>query len=219
MEIKPIFDFLSGLTENNNREWMETHRLQYVVARAEFELIVDYLIMEISAFDSAVQGLSPKECIFRLNRDIRFSSDKSPYKTHFGAYIAEGGRKSERAGYYIHLQPKDSSLLGGGMYMPSGEALKKVRQEVDYNSSELKKIVSERLFKDYFGRVQGDHLKTAPKGYPTDHPNIEFLKLKSYFVLHNVTDEEALAPGFLKKAVRVFMAMQPFNDFLNVAVS
>jgi uncharacterized protein (TIGR02453 family) len=219
MKLKPIFDFLSGLSGNNNRDWMEIHKLQYLGARAEFEHIVNHLIMEISAFDPAVQGLSPKDCIFRLNRDIRFSKDKSPYKTHFGAYIASGGRKSESAGYYLHLQPGDNSLLGGGIYMPSGEALKKVRQEVDYNPSELKKIVSDLTFKTYFGSVQGEHLKKAPKGYQPDHPNIEFLKLKSYFVLHNVTDEEALAPGFLKKTVDVFSAMQPFNDFLNVAVS
>jgi uncharacterized protein (TIGR02453 family) len=219
MEIRQILEFLSELGQNNNREWMEANKAWFKNARAGFEKLVNHLIMDIATFDPSVQGLAPKDCIFRLNRDIRFSNDKSPYKTHFGAYIAQGGRKSENAGYYIHLQPHDNSLLGGGMYMPSGEALKKIRQEVDYNASELKKIVSERSFKEYFGSIQGDQLKTAPKGYPADHPNIEFLRLKSYFVLNNVTDTEVVDAGFPEKAVAVFSAMHPFNDFLNVAVS
>lgn len=219
MNIQPILEFLSGLGQNNNREWMESHKPEYAQARAEFDKIVEYLISEISLFDPTIRGLVPKDCIFRLNRDIRFSKDKSPYKIHFGAYIAEGGRKSESAGYYLHLQPGNNSMIAGGMYMPSGEALKKIRQEVDYNPSELKKIVLELPFVDYFGKVQGDQLKTAPKGYSPEHPNIDFLKLKSYTVVHTVSDDEVLNPGFPEKAVNVFRVMHPFNEYLNVAVS
>jgi uncharacterized protein (TIGR02453 family) len=219
MDIRQILEFLCELGKNNNREWMEANKDWLKEVRTGFEGLVNHLIAEIATFDPSVQGLTPKDCIFRLNRDIRFSSNKSPYKTHFGAYIAEGGRKSESAGYYVHLQPDNNSMLGGGMYMPSGEAVKKIRQEVDYNASELKRIVSEPSFREYFGRIQGDELKTAPKGYPVDHPNIDFLRLKNYFVLYNVSDDEATSPEFLPKSASVFRAMQPFNDFLNIAVS
>lgn len=219
MKIKPILDFLSVLRENNNREWMETNKSWFHEVRSDFSEIVNFLIGEIVGFDPSVEGLVPKDCIFRLNRDIRFSKDKSLYKTHFGAYIAEGGRKSENAGYYFHLEPGDNSLLAGGMYIPSPEMIKKIRQEIDYNPSELKKIVSDPSFRDYFGKVQGEQLKTTPKGYTPDHPNIEFLKLKSYMAMHPVSDAIALSPGFPDKAVLVFKAMKPFNEFLNTAVS
>jgi uncharacterized protein (TIGR02453 family) len=218
MKIKPILEFLTLIKQNNNRDWMEAHKSQYLESRLEFENIINEVVVKISAFDPSIVGVLPKECIFRLNRDIRFSKDKSPYKTHFGAYIAEGGRKSQKAGYYFHLEP-GSSLLAGGMYMPSSDALKKIRQEVDYNPTELQNILSDRTFKKYFDNVQGEQLKTVPKGYSPDHPNIQLLKFKSFTVGHSVTDEETLSPTFLDKAVEVFKTMHPFNRFLNVAVS
>jgi uncharacterized protein (TIGR02453 family) len=219
MNTQSILDFLSGLVQNNNREWMEANRSQYNQARAAFEEIVNHLIIEIAAFDSSAQGLVPKDCIFRLNRDIRFSKDKSPYKTHFGAYIAEGGKKSQSAGYYLHLEPNNNSLLAGGMYVPTGDSLKKIRQEVDYNPSELMKIVSDPMFMRYFDKIQGEKLKTSPKGYSPDHPNIEFLKLKSYTIVHSISDEWVTNRSFLQDSVDVFKAMVPLNGFLNVAVS
>lgn len=219
MNISVILDFLSALKDNNSRDWFEAHKPWAREARDVFMEIVAFLINGIAVFDPTVQSAAPKDCIFRLNRDIRFSADKSPYKIHFGAYIAGGGRKSPNAGYYIHLQPGNESMLGGGIYLPEPETLKKIRQEVDYNPEELKKIVSDQRFSEYFGAVQGEKLKTAPKGYPPDHPNIEFLKLKSFFVIHPVSDASALSAGFLEKSLEVFETMAPFNEYLNVAIS
>ena len=219
MNIQLILDFLANLEKNNHRDWMDENKNQYLEARKVFDKVITQLINEIASFDPAIRGLSPKDCIFRLNRDIRFSKNKSPYKTNFGAFMTEGGRKGSNAGYYLHLQPGDRSFLAGGMYMPDSDALKKVRQEIDYNASELKKIVTESAFKNYFGQVTGDRLKTAPKGYSPDHPNIEFLKLKSYIVMHQVHDSEVIQPDFINNTADIFKALHPLNEFLNVAVS
>lgn len=219
MEIEPVFEFLRDLKFNNDREWMALNRSRYETARNNFHDIVGRLIEAIIEFDPSLQGIAPKDCLFRLNRDIRFSPDKSPYKTHFGAFMAENGRRTEGPGYYLHLQPDNETFFGGGIYMPASELLRKIRQEVDYNPGELKAIVSDEKFRYYFGEIQGEKLKKAPKGYSPDHPNIEFLKLKSYVVLHKSTDGEALAPDFLSTVVDAYRSMRPLIDYLNVAIS
>ena len=166
-----------------------------------------------------MRGLDPKKCIFRINRDIRFSKDKSPYKINFGAALAEGGRNSGNAAYYLHLQPNDESFIGGGLYQPPKEMLAKVRQEIDYNASELRTLVSAPDFRETFGEIQGDSLKRAPKGYDPDHPNIALLKLKDYIVLRKLTDQEVADEQFPEQALAIFKTMIPFVRYLNVAVS
>ncbi|MGK7394744.1 MAG: DUF2461 domain-containing protein [Candidatus Cyclobacteriaceae bacterium M3_2C_046] len=219
MDTTRILDFIAGLKQNNHKDWMDAHREEYLAAKAEFEKLINFLIPQLQQFDESIHGVLAKDCIFRINRDIRFSKDKSPYKTNFGAFMAEGGRKTWKAGYYLHLEPGDESMIAGGIYMPPGEVLKKIRQEVDYNPAELKKIVSQEKFRQNFEEIQGEKLKTAPKGYPADHPNIEFLKLKSYTVLHKVPDRVVKSAEFPDKVVEVFSVMHPFNEYLNVAVS
>ncbi len=219
MNIALILDFLKELQQNNEKAWMDNHRKFYESAKAEFKTVVAFLLEEMATADETLLGLQPKDCIFRLNRDIRFSNDKSPYKNNFGAYFSEGGKKGEQAGYYLHLQPFGESFLGGGMYMPSPESLYKVRQEIDYNASELKKIVDLPDFRKYFGEIQGDKLKRPPKGYATDHPNIELLKLKDFLVIHRLTDAEVTSQDFPQQAIKMFKTMMPFNYFLNVAIS
>lgn len=219
MDTTRILDFIAGLKQNNHKDWMDAHREEYLAAKAEFEKLINFLIPQLQQFDESIHGVLAKDCIFRINRDIRFSKDKSPYKTNFGAFMAEGGRKTWKAGYYLHLEPGDESMIAGGIYMPPGEVLKKIRQEVDYNPAELKKIVSQEKFRQNFEEIQGEKLKTAPKGYPADHPNIEFLKLKSYTVLQKVPDRVVKSAEFPDKVVEVFSVMHPFNEYLNVAVS
>ncbi|MDH5476507.1 MAG: DUF2461 domain-containing protein [Cyclobacteriaceae bacterium] len=219
MEFERILIFLNQIAANNTREWMEANKKSYHEARDTFVGITKSLIEEISAFDEGLQGVDPKKSIFRLNRDVRFSKNKAPYKTNFGAFMMEGGKKAGNAGYYLHLQPGNESFIAGGVYMPEADKLAKIRQEIDYNGSELKKIVSQSVFEKTFGQIQGDKLKRAPKGYSLDHPNIELLKLKSYLALHKVDDKTVLDKDFLNYIIDVFKKMAPFNYFLNVALS
>ncbi len=198
---------------------MDAHRNRYQTARQHFIDLVGHILGELSIDDESLRGLNPKDCIFRINRDIRFSKNKSPYKNNFGAAMAEGGKKTDQALYYLHLQPNDESFIAGGIYQPPSPVLAKVRQEIDYNASELKAITDVPEFKQNFGAIQGDALKRAPKGYDPDHPNIELLKLKSYLVMRKLTDNEVTNKQFPAQAATVFQSMQPFLNYLNVAVS
>ena len=133
--------------------------------------------------------------------------------------MQEDGKKSFKPGYYIHLQPEDESFMAGGIYAPPGDILKKIRQEVDYNPQDLKKIVTDKDFERVYGKIQGEKLKTAPKGYAPDHPNIDFLKLKSYLAIHNYKDEEVKSVKFLEHVVIAYRILYPFNHYLSVAIS
>lgn len=214
-----ILEFLQGLAIHNNKEWMDANKETYNEAKTCYIELISALLDSLKEFDPGVSSLTAKDCIFRINRDVRFSKNKAPYKSNFGASISEGGKKSASAGYYLHLQPGNESFIGGGMYMPQTEELKKIRQEIDYNAPELLKIVSEKRFKQYFGVIQGEKLARAPKGYSPEHPNIEFLKLKSYVVLHKLSDEEVRDENLIRNLTEKCKAMKPFLDFLNVAVS
>jgi uncharacterized protein (TIGR02453 family) len=219
MDTKLILDFIAKLEQNNNKEWFEANRKEYETARKEFIKIVEGLLDRLKKEDGSLEGLAAKDCMFRINRDVRFSKDKSPYKTNFGAAMSSGGKKSVNASYYIHLQPGGRSFLGGGIYMPEPEVLKKIRQEIDYKGDEFLKIISNPPFKKYFENLEGDKLKTVPKGYTADHPMIEYLKLKSYTVWHSYKDNEVSKGDFAGEAAERFKLMKPFITFLNVAVS
>ena len=219
MEFKIILDFLKKLKKNNNREWFTENKKKFVEAKDAFEPVVQKLLDGISKFDKNLTEVEPKQCIYRIYRDIRFSKDKTPYKTNFGAVMGEGGRKSTKAFYYIQVEPGDNSFIAGGLYMPDGEKLKKIRQEIDYNGNDFKKILNKKSFREYFPEMEGEKLKKAPKGYAPDDPNIELLKHKSYIVVHRFTDAQLLADDFTKNCVKIFKEMKPFNDFLNVAIS
>lgn len=214
---KNTFRFLADLKKNNTRDWFNDNKKKYEEAKAEFEIFIDALIEKIAAFDPGIGHHKAKDCVFRIYRDVRFSKDKSPYKTHFGAHITSAKSKSEihtRAGYYIHLEP-GATMLAGGAYLPEAGWLKNIRQEIDYNGAELRKIMEGNDFKTYFGEIEGEKLKTTPKGYSADHPEIELLKQKSFLATHQVDDIQALAPDFLDHSTRVFKALFPFDQFLN----
>ena len=217
---KGTLQFLKDLKKNNDRDWFKTNKPRYEQAKEEFEIFIDALIKEISKFDKSVSHHKAKDCVFRIYRDVRFSKDKSPYKTHFGAHITSASKKSEihsRAGYYIHLGTGES-MLAGGAYLPESEWLKAIRQEIHYNSKEFKKILNSAGFKKFFGTMEGEKLKTTPKDYSADHPEIELLKHKSFLATHMLKDNDVLAGNFLKHAATVFKALYPFDQFLNRAM-
>jgi uncharacterized protein (TIGR02453 family) len=214
---KSTLDFLSKLKKNNNKEWFDKNRPIYETAKKNYYDFINELIQSISKFDSSVKHLDAKQCVFRINRDIRFSNDKTPYKTNMGADISPGGKKANTPGYYIHIQP-GNSFLGGGMWQPPAPELSAIRQEIDYNTPEFKKILNNKDFKKYFGRLsEEDKVKTAPKGYEKTHPEIEILKLKSFLVIHDLKDSEVLSKDFIKQATTIFKAMHPLNKFLRRA--
>jgi uncharacterized protein (TIGR02453 family) len=211
------FSFLRLLQKNNNREWFHGHKELYNDAKLEFEGITELLIREIGSFDKDIAGLSPKDCIFRIFRDIRFTNDKSPYKNNFGAYLSKGGKKSFYAGYYLHIEPNES-MIAGGIYMPPASVLKAVRNEIFQHIDEFNEIISDREFEKHFGDFSGEKLKTAPKGFPKDFKDIELLKYKNYVVVETKTDKELMDNFDLKVLKEDFKRIYRLNQFLNEAI-
>jgi len=211
------FDFLQQLSKHNNKEWFDKNRKKYEAAKKDHEQFVNELLQLISEKEPGFEGQKAKDCTFRIFRDVRFSKNKDPYKNNFGAVFAKGGKKTTGAGYYVHLEP-GKSFIGGGIWMPDGETMKKIRQEIDYNFNAFQKIVDEKNFKKTFGEVKGERLKKAPQGYAEENPAIDFLKLKSFTVGASVGDKEVLDKNFNSKMLKIMAIMKPFIDFLNRAV-
>ncbi|MHB9142956.1 MAG: DUF2461 domain-containing protein [Paludibacter sp.] len=219
MQIENILQFLKELTINNNREWFNENKVRYDRLRKEFEEISRILIAEISKFDEEIKHVEVKDCVFRIYRDIRFSHDKTPYKTHFGVYIASaGGRKSQRGGYYLHLDPA-GCFVGSGVWCPDAVVLKALRQSVYDNIDELNEIRTNPDFARYFTSFfEEDKLKTVPKGFPKDFPEVELLKLKHYLVEYKLDETLLNAADFVPKVADIFKQAYPFNKFLNYTV-
>ena len=212
--------FLKDLGKHNNREWFEKNKPKYNEAKEEFELFVGDLLEEMIKFDSSLVGLNPKKLTFRIYRDVRFSKDKTPYKKNMGAAFSSVGKALGTPGYYFQAEPGNKSFVGVGLFMPVPENLTKIRQEIDYSGDQLLKIFNERQFKKNFAKFwDEDKLKTAPKGYAKDHPHVEWLKLKSFIVIHEFKDSEVMDKKFLSKLVGVMKSAKPLNDFLKEAVS
>jgi uncharacterized protein (TIGR02453 family) len=215
--MKKSLSFISDLKENNHKEWFHANRPRYDEARGEFLCFVETLISEIQAFDQSLSSINAKEAVFRINRDIRFSSDKSPYKTNFGAFIVPGGKKSGNAGYYFHLDP-DGSFVGGGVYHPMPDILKKIREEIYGNPEEFKKIIEGKEFYDYYGDMYDDRLKSPPKGFPKDFEYIDLLKYKSYIVSRSFNTDTVTGNGLLEETIKAFRLIYPLNKFINYAL-
>ena len=209
----PILNFLDNLSRNNAKAWFDANRPDYDSARKIFNDFIDYLIDEFRLSDN-LQALSSKDCVTRIYRDIRFSRDKSPYHTNFSAIIAPGGKKSPDQGYYVSIQPHDQTIIAGGLYLPSPQQLERFRQAVDRHAATLKRITSEPAFLEQFGKIEGERLKTAPKGYDRSHPENGLLQLKQVTVLHHVSDQEVLAGDFPEKVGIACRAMKPFLNYL-----
>lgn len=214
---KDTFQFLRELKENNDKEWFTENKPRYEAAKTNFEKFIDELIKEISKFDPSIAHHTGKGSVFRIYRDVRFSKDKSPYKTHMGAHITSAQKKSDihtRSGYYIHIGPGES-VLAGGAYLPQGDWLNAIRQEIDYNGDKLLEVLENPKFKKVFGQLEGESLKRMPKGYPEEHKYIDLLKMKSFLATHKLEDDEITSPDFLAHATEVFETLKPLGDFLN----
>jgi len=207
--------FLKELQKNNDRVWFDAHRDTYQVAMKDMQSFTTRLLHELVAIDPSIEGLEAKACIFRLFRDVRFSKNKLPYKTNLAAYLAKGGRKSERAGFYFHFEPNGKSFFGAGIWMPEGPVLQSIRQEIDYSWSDFKDIINKASFKKLFPNMEGDRLKKAPKGYAIDHPALSYLQLKSFLVTHPIPDTLLTQKDLLKTLLTYCKAAKPLIDFLN----
>lgn len=217
MNIPVIFNFLKELSVNNNREWFNQNRDKYEIARGEFDKLITAVISRISIFDDTIKGIEAKDCTYRIYRDTRFSSDKTPYKTHMGGYINAKGKKSEHCGYYVHIEP-GNCLLAGGSICPPPKLLKAVRQAVYDNIDEYLSIVEDPEFKKYYPVIGDEFLKTAPKGFPKDFPYIDYLKCKTYSCSYNVPDDFFTSPTFLDQTEDAFRQMKRFADFVNYTI-
>jgi len=210
--------FLKDLKKNNNKAWFDTNRKVYEAAKADFAAFVQQVIDLQGKKDASIKGLVAKDCMFRINRDVRFSKDKSPYKSNFGASINKAGKKAmNSAGYYFHLEP-GASFTGGGIYMPGPEELKKVRQEIDYNFAAFKKIIGHKSFKSVYGDLDKSaelSLSRVPKGYDPENPAGDYLKLKSFIAMVKLKDADLTSKDLAKKTVASFAALQPVIEFIN----
>lgn len=213
-----IFDFLTRLKENNNREWFTEHKPEFIEAKEAFEKNVTAFINIVKEIDPSVGDQVAKDCIFRIYRDTRFAKDKTPYKTNMGAFVSKGGRKSSLAGYYLHLEP-NASMIAGGIYCPQSDVLKAVRKEIYHFPEEFKQILFDSEFKEVFPQMYEDKLKMAPKGFPKDFEDIELLKYKSYTVLHSPTDAELIGENAESHIKRVVKVLEPFNSFINRGIT
>ncbi len=215
---KATLKFLSDLKKNNVKEWFDANRKRYEAAKEDIYGTVEELIKAIGAFDEDIASLQVKDCTFRINRDIRFAKDKTPYKTNIAGYFSKGGKKSDYAGYYLHIEP-GQTFAAAGCWWPETKQLAAIRQEIDYNFDEWKKIISAKKFKSTFaeGVSKKDTLQRAPKGYDEENPAIEFIKMKSFVVYRQLPDTELPDKNFVKNIASIFSAAKPMIDFLNTA--
>lgn len=209
--------FLADLKNNNNREWFLANKKTYESAKQDFLVFIQMVIDELGKTDASIAGLVAKDCMFRINRDIRFSKDKSPYKSNFGASINKGGRKSMGAGYYFHCEP-ESAFMGGGVYQPPADIMQKIRQEIDYCFTDWNKIITDPNFKKEYGTIAKDKayiLSRPPKGYDSSNPAIDYLKHTSWIAIKELNSKEITSKNLLTNTIKTYQALTPLIDFLN----
>jgi len=213
--------FLKGLQKNNNKPWFEKNRPAYEEAKADFAQFIQTVIDKHGKKDDSIKDLKAKDCMFRINRDVRFSKDKSPYKNNFGASINRGGKKSVYAGYYFHCQPGEA-FVGGGLWIPMPPDLKKVRQEVDYCFDEFEKIIGSKKFISVYGDLIKDgetSLVKVPQGFEKDNPAAEYLKLKSFIAMKKLDDATLTSKDLVQTTLGAFETLHPLLMFLNRALA
>ena len=216
--LHPVMSFLKELKKHNEKAWMEAHKPAYQRSYDMFAQLAAQLIEDMAPWEPTIADLAPKDCIFRINRDLRFSQDKSPYKTNMGLYLTPGGRNSGHAGYYLHIEPHNRSFIAGGIHQPARSSLQRIRQEIDYNAEELLQTIQAPQFQKLFGPLQGDRLKRIPHGYTANHPHLSLLQMKSFLATHPVKDNVVTKAGFPSYVTEVFQAMAHLVKFLNKAI-
>ncbi len=218
---KDSLQFLDDLKANNNRDWFLDNKKQYEVFKKDYQQLVADFLDAMKPLDPTLEMLEVKNCTFRINRDIRFSKDKSPYKDHVGIWMSSGAKGMNRSGYYVHIA-RTGSFIAGGFYCPEAEDLKKVRKEIAFFHEDLEEIMNNKSFQKEFGdfdRNENNLLKNPPRGYEKDHPAIEFLKLKSFETSQKFNIEEVLKKDFVSKMTQKLIVLKPLNDFINRALT
>lgn len=215
--MKSAQTFLKSLKQNNNRDWFNENKNIFQQTSEEFKQFVNLLIAGINKFDSSFSSLDSKDCIFRIYRDVRFSPNKDPFKTNFGAYLVPGGRKSPYAGYYFHLDA-DDSFASGGIYMAEPAVMKRIREDIDLYPEDFLAIINEKKFKETFQFFDEDRLKRVPQGFDKDSPVAEYLKFKHITPYHSLTEKDITSKNLLENTLKVYEIMKPLNDFLNRSV-
>lgn len=210
-------DFLVELSQHNNRDWFQAHKHHYRRAVENFHSLVQTLINGIGDFDPAIGRIDVKSCVFRIYRDIRFSPDKTPYKRHLGAYITPNGKNSALSGYYIHIEPEHSVLMGG-IFMPTTSVLKSIREDIDYYHVDFQRIIEEKEFKQNFRFVEPNSLKRLPQGFAPGSPVETFIKMRNILPAHPFANQELLEPNFAQSVVRLCRTLHPLAQFLNRAI-
>jgi len=216
--MKNAVGFLADLANNNNRDWFQAHKGRYQEALEEFRSFTEALLKGLVSFDPSLGNLQARDSIFRIYKDVRFSKDKSPYKTHFGCWMTKSGRKSSDAGYYFQLQP-GQSFMGAGVYMPPSDRLKLIRQEILYQPQSWLDLIHAPGMEAYERGGQEDRLKKGPAGFPPDFPHMEEIKYKHYIYSRSYTNTEVLSETFVKRLVKDFQGLHPLVEYLNQAMS
>lgn len=209
---KPGFDFLLALKKNNHRDWFNTHKTTFQKEQEQVELFAEALLRELNKHD-VIETPSGKKSLHRIYRDIRFSNDKTPYKTNWSGYFKRA-TKYRRGGYYFHLEP-GNSYIAGGFWAPNAPDMKRIRDDIAFDSTPLRKIVKSKTFTTTFGALKGEQLKTAPRGFEAEHEAIDLLRYKQFLLIRKFTDKEVLSAGFLKEASQTFKNMRPFFDYMS----
>ncbi len=217
MTLAQTLDFLRELAQHNEKAWFDAHREQYKQARAAFEGLVADLIHHFEPVDD-LGNVTPQECMFRINRDVRFSKNKSPYNSHMSAALARGGRKSEGRSYYLQIAP-GASFIAGGVYDPDKAALDNIRKHLVMDARPFRKIINAPNFVRYFGAIQGDTLKTAPSGYDKQHPEVDLLRHKQFLAVHTLSNADVTAKEFVSHVIDVCAALKPFIIYLDESAS
>ncbi|MFY8109712.1 MAG: DUF2461 domain-containing protein [Bacteroidia bacterium] len=216
MRIPALFQFLSDLKTHNSKDWFDANRKEYQLLREEFLLFISEVLIELGKIDDRFSAMNPSKCIFRINRDIRFSKNKDPYKTNFGMNLNLSGSKDFFCGMYLHLEP-ENTFFAGGTYLPPPAILQSIRQEIDYNSNDFKKIVESKTFIKVFGGITGDTLSRPPKGYEADNEMIKFIKLKSFIAEKKFSEIDISSDQLKDLVVEYSKLIMPLNNFLLTA--
>lgn len=212
---KPTLEFLKNLKKNNSKEWFDKNKSIYEKAKLNFEDFISERILEMAKINPNLVGIEAKKCIFRLNRDVRFSKNKEPYKINFGAAISEIGKSMETALFYFHLEPGNKSFIAAGRYMPDSKSLRAIREKILDDPDTFKKIIGNKKIKEIFNDLSDLKVKTAPRGYAKDHPEIELLKYTSFIVEKQISDELLLTKEFTKLWIDAYKAVFPFISYFN----
>ncbi|MFV8353535.1 DUF2461 domain-containing protein [Flavobacterium sp. XS2P14] len=218
---KDTLQFLDDLKANNNRDWFLDNKKRYEAFKKDYQLLVADLLDAMKPLDPSLEMLEVKNCTFRINRDIRFSKDKTPYKSHLGIWLSSGAKGLNRSGYYIHLE-NGSSFIAGGLYCPEANDLKKMRKEIAYFHEDLEAILNEKEFKKEFNDFDRDEkntLKNPPRGYEKEHPAIDLLKLKSFESSQKINFSSAGTKDFVTTVCKKLILLKPLNDFINRALT